>query len=119
MSDSLAAQHPGIFHRMAAEVADLTETKNKAYGNQAPAVLRALYPRGISVEQLDEALWVARCVDKLCRIANGAGGSLGEDAWRDLMGYALRVLADRATPQPAAPAPARIKWCEPNPTPGF
>lgn len=65
--------------------------KQAAYGDsfgKAGRVLRELYPEGIKPEQLDDALTIARVVDKLFRIATKKD-AFGESPWKDIMGYAL------------------------------
>ena len=82
------------FAELAANVAALVEQKQAAYGDsfgRSGAVLRALYPNGISAEQLDDALTITRVVDKLFRIAT-ARDALGESPWADILGYALLAL---------------------------
>ena len=54
-------------------------------------LLRALYPDGIPLGKLDDALTVVRVVDKLFRIAT-ARDALGESPWRDIAGYALLAV---------------------------
>jgi hypothetical protein len=79
------------YPELGAEVGRLVEEKQAAYGDsfgQAGAVMRVLYPNGISVHQLDDALAVVRVVDKLFRIAT-ARDAFGESPWKDIAGYAL------------------------------
>lgn len=67
------------------------DEKQKAYGDsfgKAGQVLRVLYPEGIPVEKLDDALTVVRVVDKLFRIATDRD-ALGESPWSDVAGYGL------------------------------
>lgn len=84
----------GRFADLGMELGELCDKKNAAYGNSAEvagAILKLLYPSGVQPHQYKEMLLVVRMLDKLCRIAQGAGGAraLGEDAWRDLVGYSL------------------------------
>jgi len=77
-------------------IADLLETKNSQYGNsvkKAPECLRILYPHGITSEQMEDALFVLRILDKLSRIAAGADA---EDPYVDIAGYAVLRKADLA-----------------------
>jgi hypothetical protein len=99
------------FAELAAATAELVKEKQRAYGDsfgRSGAVLRALYPRGIALEQLDDALTVVRIVDKLFRIATDRD-ALGEDPWRDIQGYALlaqrRLAASRPSAPPTPPGP--------------
>ena len=51
-------------------------------------MLRILYPSGVSPDQYDDLLAVARIVDKLFRIANQKD-AFGESPYRDIAGYGL------------------------------
>ncbi|MEK7178593.1 MAG: hypothetical protein AAB721_02985 [Patescibacteria group bacterium] len=102
------------FKGLATEVGELVERKQAAYGDsfgRSGAVLRALYPSGVSPEQLDDALTITRIVDKLFRIATDRD-ALGESPWRDIMGYALlaarRVEIDKLVPMPSEEAVTAI-----------
>lgn len=82
------------FIRIANELGKLCEEKNIAYGDsftKAGAVMRILYPDGISIIQLDDALVVVRVIDKLFRIATDRD-ALGESPWRDIAGYSLLAI---------------------------
>ena len=84
------------FLRIAEEIAKLVTAKNEAYGNSfgvAPEILKLLYPNGITVEQYDDALTVVRVIDKLKRIATDRD-ALGENPWKDIMGYSLLAIAN-------------------------
>ena len=84
------------FLRIAEEIAKLVTTKNEAYGNSfgvAPEILKLLYPNGITVEQYADALTVVRVIDKLKRIATDRD-ALGENPWKDIMGYSLLAVAN-------------------------
>lgn len=79
------------YHDAAKEVADLVTTKNEKYGdsfNKAGAVMRQLYPDGVTPAQLDDALVIVRILDKLFRIAT-AKDAFGENPYADICGYAL------------------------------
>lgn len=87
----------------------LVEEKQAAYGDsfgKSGAVMRLLYPEGIPLTKLDDALTVIRVVDKLFRIATDRD-ALGESPWRDVAGYAIlsvrRVEAQRAELEPLNP----------------
>lgn len=87
--------------QIALEIAALVERKQLAYGNsfgKSGAVLRILYPDGISHEQMDDALTVTRVLDKLFRIATEKS-ALGESPWRDIMGYALLAVDKDEKPE--------------------
>jgi len=82
------------FHTIAKSVANVCQEKNKAYGDsfkKAGAVMRILYPDGVSIIQLDDALVVVRVIDKLFRIATSRD-SFGESPWRDICGYSLLAI---------------------------
>jgi len=86
------------FHEIAADLADLLARKREAYGNNlsaAPVILEQLYPDGVKVSEYQTLLLIVRILDKLSRLANGGGRfALGEDAWKDIAGYALCALHD-------------------------
>ena len=68
--------------------------KNIAYGNSVETskeILKILYPKGISVEQMDDSLFVVRIIDKLMRIATKKD-AFGESPWNDIFGYSLLAL---------------------------
>ena len=77
------------------EIGGLVEQKNKAYGNsfqEAGAIVRILYPRGIEQDQYDDMLAIIRILDKLFRIAT-AKETMDEDSWQDIAGYAILKAA--------------------------
>jgi len=85
------------FQDIGKEVGDLVDEKQAAYGDsfgKAGKVMSILYPDGIAPEALDDALTVVRVLDKLFRIAtaNGQNDAMGEDPWRDIVGYGLLSL---------------------------
>ncbi len=82
------------------EIGSLVDEKQKAYGDsfgRSGEIIRVLYPEGIPLEKLDDALTIVRVIDKLFRIATDRD-ALGESPWRDIAGYALlatkRVAGD-------------------------
>ncbi len=84
----------------------LVDTKQAAYGDsfgKSGDVMRVLYPNGIAVEQMDDALALVRILDKMFRIATNRD-ALGESPYRDVAGYALlgakRVEHQRAAARP-------------------
>lgn len=92
------------YEELGAEIGKLVETKQAAYGDafgKSGEVMRILYPDGIPVEKLDDALTVVRVLDKLFRIATSRD-ALGESPWRDIAGYAL-LSAERAQNQEKTP----------------
>lgn len=85
----------GKYRDIGAEIGALVETKQAAYGDsfsKAGAILRILYPDGVPLEKLDDALTIVRILDKLFRIATDRD-ALGESPWRDIAGYALLSVA--------------------------
>lgn len=79
------------YRSIASEIADLVTSKQAAYGNSfglSGNIMAILYPNGVRVDQLDDALCIVRIVDKLFRIAT-AKDALGEDPYKDIAGYAL------------------------------
>lgn len=84
------------FKKIAAEIGDLVQQKNQAYGDsfvKAGEILRILYPEGVAPDQYQDLLAVARILDKLFRIATDRD-ALGESPWRDLCGYSLLGVAN-------------------------
>jgi hypothetical protein len=82
---------PGKYERHAADIGALVDRKNAAYGDsfrKSGDIVRTLYPQGIKPEQCDDALVMARIIDKLFRIATQKT-AFGEDPWQDIAGYAL------------------------------
>ena len=82
---------PGKYEQRGADLGALVDKKNAAYGDsfrKSGAIVRSLYPNGISPEQCDDALVMVRIIDKLFRIANRKT-AFGEDPWQDIAGYAL------------------------------
>ena len=74
-----------------ARIGELVAEKNEAYGDsfaRSGEVMRVLYPDGISLEGMDDALAVVRVVDKLFRIATNKD-ALGESPWVDVAGYSI------------------------------
>jgi len=83
------------YESLGAEVGGLVKEKQRAYGDafgKAGQVLALLYPDGIPLAKLDDALVVVRVLDKLFRVATDRD-ALGESPWRDIAGYALLALA--------------------------
>lgn len=81
--------------KIAAAIGQVVVEKQAAYGDsfgKSGAVLRVLYPNGISLKQLDDALTIVRVVDKLFRIATDKD-AFGESPWKDIVGYGLLAVA--------------------------
>ena len=110
-----------VYEPLGAEIGRLVERKQAAYGDsfgKSGAVMAILYPEGIPVEKLPDALTVVRVIDKLFRIATDRD-ALGESPWRDVAGYALlsikraevdqvRAKENRRPPPTPIPSPGRI-----------
>lgn len=87
----LEERTPGPFLATAIKIGELVEKKQVAYGDsfgKSGSIMRTLYPAGIPLEKLDDALTVIRIVDKLFRIATDRD-ALGESPWGDIAGYAI------------------------------
>lgn len=79
------------FELLGAELGRLVTEKQAAYGDsfgKAGQIMRILYPNGIALEQMDDALTVVRIVDKLFRIATDRD-AFGESPFRDIAGYGI------------------------------
>lgn len=82
------------YHKIAKEIADLVEEKNKAYGNAAGEChlfLELLYPVCVPVEEYKNMLFLVRLWDKIKRISTDKD-VFGEDPCKDIMGYCLQKL---------------------------
>ena len=76
---------------LGAEIGLMVDKKQDAYGDSfgnADKIMKVLYPKGISLEQMPDALVVVRIIDKLFRIANRKD-AFGESPYRDIAGYGL------------------------------
>lgn len=79
------------YQNFGAQVGSLVDLKQEAYGdsfNKCGKIMEILYPNGIPVSGLVDALGVARTVDKLFRIATRKD-AFGESPWKDIAGYGL------------------------------
>ena len=86
--------HDNPYQITAQAVADLVIEKQKAYGDsfgKSGQIIKILYPNGIPLDKVEDALTVVRVIDKLFRIATDKD-ALGESPWRDIMGYALLAV---------------------------
>lgn len=82
------------YTQAAVRVANLVREKNLAYGDsfgKSGAVMKLLYPSGVSLDQMDDFLTMTRVLDKMFRIANQKD-AFGENPWQDIMGYALLAI---------------------------
>ena len=81
----------GKYEKIACKIGRLVDEKNRAYGDsfhKVPTVMKLLYPNGISVEQMDDALTIVRIMDKLVRIATD-NDPFGENPFEDIAGYGI------------------------------
>ena len=79
------------FKELSAEIGELVERKNKAYGNSFATCAKALellHPEGIPVEKYQDVLIFVRMWDKHSRIAHEKE-AFDESPYRDLCGYSL------------------------------
>ena len=97
-------------HAVATYVGQLVEKKRRSYGDSFPSkiatTLRTMFPDGVRPDQFEVFLFIARLMDKAFRLSH-APTAFGEDALRDIAGYALLMLAAR-TPRPARRS--RRRW---------
>ena len=80
-----------MYEAMGQAIGKLVEEKQAAYGDsfgKSGDILRILYPKGISPDQIDDALCIVRIVDKLFRVATDRD-ALGESPYRDIAGYGI------------------------------
>jgi hypothetical protein len=85
------------FEQIGNEIGKLVTEKNKAYGNafeKSCDILKVLYPDGIPVDKLQDALTIVRIIDKLMRIATDKD-AFGEDPFRDIAGYSILAVEKR------------------------
>lgn len=86
------------YEALASEIGRLTDEKGRQYGNasvKVEAMMKVLYPDGVPVHALRNALLIVRMLDKFCRIANQGPDGLdkgGEEPWKDCGGYSLMGL---------------------------
>lgn len=79
------------YEKLALEIGKLVDEKQASYGDsfgKAGAVMKILYPDGIPVDKIDDALCIVRIIDKLFRVATDKD-ALGESPYRDIAGYGL------------------------------
>ena len=86
---------PSKFEKIGSDLGRMLTVKQAAYGDsfgKSGQVLAILYPGGIPLDKLDDALTIIRVVDKLFRIATDRD-ALGESPWKDIAGYAVLSVA--------------------------
>lgn len=81
----------GRFSKIAEEIGDVVELKNRAYGNainDTEGFLKLLYPNGITEDKYHSVGLLIRMWDKMKRIASDAE-AFGESPFMDIAGYAI------------------------------
>lgn len=92
---------PSKFEEIALKIGKLVAEKNLAYGDsfsKSGAIMKILYPEGIPVDQIDNALAIVRIVDKLFRIATDKD-AFGESPFGDIAGYGILGVASAKEPR--------------------
>lgn len=87
----VSIQTDNKYHTASIDIASLVIEKQKSYGDsfgKSGQIMKILYPDGIPLEKVDDALTIVRVIDKLFRIATKRD-AFGESPWKDIMGYAL------------------------------
>lgn len=95
--DSKPTMERGKFERAGQDLGRLVDEKQEAYGDsvrKSGEIMKILYPSGVPVESMKDALLVVRVIDKLSRIATDKD-ALGESPWHDIGGYGLLGLANK------------------------
>jgi len=85
----------GPLQKIALEMGELVTEKNTAYGDsfaRSGEFLKLIYPKGARPDQYNDMLAFARMFDKMSRIATNED-AFGEDPARDLVGYAILMVA--------------------------
>lgn len=86
------------YHHVSCVIANLVVEKQEAYGDsfsKSGQIMKILYPEGVPLDKLEDALTVIRIIDKLFRIATKKD-AFGESPWKDIVGYALLAAAKSA-----------------------
>ena len=82
------------YFEAALDVAEVVKEKQLAYGDsfgQSGKVMEILFPNGVPVDKLNDALTITRIIDKLFRIANQKE-AFNESPYFDIVGYGLLGL---------------------------
>jgi hypothetical protein len=82
------------YQQIAAELGELVQRKNAAYGNSVDAgdrIMAILYPAGITPQRMPRALRLVRILDKVNRYATD-NDSFGESPLIDVAGYCITIL---------------------------
>lgn len=79
------------FAGIGTRVGELVAQKNAAYGDSirmAAKCMQLIFPNGIPVEKIPDALMIVRILDKLNRIANHKE-AFNESPYTDITGYGI------------------------------
>ena len=79
------------YEDIGSNIGKLVQEKKEAYGDsfgRSGECLRQMFPEGISPDQYDDLLTIARILDKLFRIASNPA-AFEENPYKDICGYAL------------------------------
>ena len=85
-------EHQKLIFEVGEKLTNKVAEKNNAYGSafeQITLMLLQLFPNGIPPEKYGDVSILIRLLDKVCRIANSQENFNNEDAWDDIMGYAM------------------------------
>jgi len=88
------------YEEVARTIGALVDDKNKAYGSSfthSGAILKVLYPNGITLDKYDDLLCMVRVIDKLFRIATNNDDAFNESPWQDIAGYGILKAAESYT----------------------
>lgn len=87
----LTDEQSSVFEKIASEIGKLVTEKNTAYGSahvESGRIMRILFPTGVHVDRIYDALLMVRIIDKLMRIANRPD-AFGESPYQDIAGYGV------------------------------
>ncbi len=108
----MGEQQAKAWERIGTEIGRLVAEKNRAYGSsfqKSSSIMATMYPHGVPVDKLDDALTVVRILDKLFMVAADRD-ALEESPWWDIVGYGLFALerAERSKSTSSLSDPVRI-----------
>lgn len=87
------------YETLGKQVGKVVDDKQIKYGDsygKSEAILKALYPNGITPDQYKDLLFIVRVNDKLSRIAT-SNDKDGENPAMDIAGYSLLKMAQKET----------------------
>jgi len=85
------------YETLGKQVGKVVDDKQIKYGDsygKSEAILKALYPNGITPDQYKDLLFIVRVNDKLSRIAT-SNDKDGENPAMDIAGYSLLKMAQK------------------------